>query len=123
MPDRRSCGPCMDSGGRVIMTFVDTGKLPSVERKPGWHGRYFDSANMTFGLYRFDAGAEIRGHSHEQEEVWHVIEGELEITIAGVTAKAGPGFVAIVPPHTLHEIKALTDGRAMAVDHPLRKMR
>jgi quercetin dioxygenase-like cupin family protein len=104
------------------MTFIDTRKLLVVERKPGWHGRYFDSANMTFGHYDFDAGAVIPAHSHEQEEVWHVIEGELEVTIAGVTCRAGPGFVAIVPPDTSHEVRALTKGKAIVVDYPLRKM-
>ena len=104
------------------MTFIDTASLPVIERKPGWHGRYFDSANMTFGHYDFDAGATIHGHSHEQEEVWHVIAGELEVTIAGVTQKAGPGFVAIVPPNTAHEVKALTAGKAIVVDYPLRRM-
>ncbi len=104
------------------MTIIDTAKLPVIERQPGWHGRYFDSRNMTFGHYEFDAGATIHGHSHEQEEVWHVIDGELEVTIAGVTQKAGPGFVAIVPPDTAHDVKALTPGRAIVVDYPLRKM-
>jgi quercetin dioxygenase-like cupin family protein len=102
--------------------FIDTAELPVIERKPGWHGRYFDSANMTFGHYDFDAGAAIHGHSHAQEEVWHVIAGELEVTIAGVAQKAGPGFVAIVPPNTAHEVKALTAGKAIVVDYPIRKM-
>ena len=104
------------------MTFIDTASLPLVERRPGWHGRYFDSPSMTFAHYAFDAGATIHGHSHEQEEVWHVIDGELEVTIAGATQKAGPGFVAIVPPHTMHEVKALTAGKAIVVDYPLRQM-
>jgi quercetin dioxygenase-like cupin family protein len=104
------------------VTFIDTAKLPVVERRPGWHGRYFDSRSMTFGHYAFDAGATIHGHSHEQEEVWHVIEGELEVTVAGVTQKVGPGFVAIVPPDTKHEVRAITNGKAIVVDYPLRKM-
>jgi hypothetical protein len=33
---------------------------------------------------------------------------------------AGAGFVAIVLPDTLHSVRALTDGRAIVVDHPLR---
>ncbi len=47
------------------MRFIDTSKLPVIERKPGWHGRYFDSANMTFGYYDFDDGAVIQAHSHK----------------------------------------------------------
>jgi len=29
-------------------------------------------------------------------------------------------MVAIVPPHTAHSVRALTDGKAIIVDHPLR---
>src|SRR6201998_3369533 len=100
------------------MAFIDTLNLPVFERLPGWRGRYFDSASMTFGHYEFEAGASIHEHFHPQEEVWQVIEGELEITIDGVTRRSGPGSVGIVPPDTLHSIKAISDGRAIVVDYP-----
>ena len=103
------------------MTFLDTNKLPAIERLPGWRGRYFDSASMTFGHYDFDAGASIHEHSHPQEEVWEILEGELEITIGGVTQRAGPGSVGIVPPNTLHAVRAISAGRAIAIDYPLRE--
>ena len=65
------------------MAFIDTTALPAVERLPGWRGRYFDTPSMTFAHYEFDAGATIHEHFHPQEEVYEVIEGELEITIGG----------------------------------------
>lgn len=102
------------------MSFIDTGKLKVIERLPGWKGRYFDSANMTFGHYEFAAGATIHEHSHPNEEVWNVIEGELEVTIGGDSQVAGPGCVAIVPPNTLHSVRAISIGKAIVVDHPLR---
>jgi unsaturated pyranuronate lyase len=104
------------------MALIDTSQLPVVERKPGWRGRYFNSANMTFANYDFDAGSAIHEHSHRQEEVWHVLEGELDITMNGITKRAGPGFVAIVPPDTSHSVVAASDGKAIVVDHPLREM-
>jgi quercetin dioxygenase-like cupin family protein len=102
------------------MPLVDTHTLRVVERLPGWHGRYFNSPSLTFGHYEFKRGASIHEHSHPQEEVWNVIEGELEITIDGVVQTAGPGMVGIVPGNTLHSARALTDGRAIVVDYPLR---
>jgi quercetin dioxygenase-like cupin family protein len=102
------------------VNFIDTNELPVVERKPGWHGRYFNSPSMTFGHYEFDAGATIERHEHPQEEVWHVVEGDLEITVGDVTRRAGPGCVAIVPPGTAHAVTALTDGKAIVVDYPIR---
>ncbi|HUO92942.1 MAG TPA: cupin domain-containing protein [Rhizomicrobium sp.] len=102
------------------MALIDTSKLPVLERKPGWHGRYFDSQHMTFGHYEFDEGAVLHAHAHEQEEIWQVLEGVLEITIDGVTHRAGAGFVGVVPPHTMHSVKALTAGKAIVVDTPRR---
>jgi quercetin dioxygenase-like cupin family protein len=103
------------------MPFIDTTKLKQIERKPGWRGRFFDSPSMTFAHYEFEPGAPIQRHDHPQEEVWQVIEGELEVTIAGETMRAGPGCVAIVPPNTPHQVRALTKGRAIVVDYPLRE--
>jgi quercetin dioxygenase-like cupin family protein len=102
------------------MPWIDTSQLDVIERLPGWHGRYFHSDSMTFAHYDFTRGASIHGHFHPQEEVYEVIEGELEITIDGVTQIACPGLVAIVPGGARHSVKALTDGRAIIVDHPRR---
>jgi unsaturated pyranuronate lyase len=103
------------------MTFIDTNGLPVIERLPGWRGRYFDSPSMTFAHYEFDAGSSIHEHAHPQEEVYEIIEGELEITISGVMQRLMPGFVAIVPPNTLHAVKAISRGKAIIVDYPLRE--
>lgn len=103
------------------MPFVDTSTLGVVERLPGWKGRYFHSANMTFAHYDFVRGASIHEHFHPQEEVYEVIEGELELTVDGVTQIVRAGLVAIVPSNARHSVKALTDGRAIIVDYPSRR--
>jgi quercetin dioxygenase-like cupin family protein len=102
------------------MPFLHIDELAVRERLPGRHGRHFDSASMTFGHWEFEAGASIHEHAHPQEEVWLPVEGELEITVDGVTALARPGTVAIVPPDTRHSIRALRAGTAIVVDHPIR---
>jgi quercetin dioxygenase-like cupin family protein len=103
------------------MPFIDTRTLKVIERLPGWHGRYFHSPNMTFAHYDFTRGASIHEHFHPQEEVYEVIEGELEMTIDGATQIARAGVVAIVPSNAKHSVKALTGGRAIIVDYPLRR--
>jgi quercetin dioxygenase-like cupin family protein len=102
------------------MPFIDTRDLETREPLPGWEGRYFHSEHMTFGYYTVIAGSSIHEHSHEQEEVWHVIEGKLEVTVDGETLVAGPGCVALVPPDTTHSVRVLEDSRAIVVDTPLR---
>ena len=102
------------------MPFVYVESLRVVERLPGWYGRYFHSATMTFAHYDFKKGASIHEHFHPEEEVYEVIEGELELTIDGVAQIARAGVVAIVPGNARHSVRALTDGRAIIVDHPRR---
>jgi quercetin dioxygenase-like cupin family protein len=102
------------------MTIVKLASLPEIERLPGWKGRYFHTVNMTFAHYEFVSGSSIHEHFHPEEEVYEVVEGELEITIDGVAYIARPGIVAVVPSNARHAIKALTDGRAIIVDHPAR---
>jgi quercetin dioxygenase-like cupin family protein len=75
---------------------------------------------MTFAHYDFTAGSSIHEHSHPEEEVYEVIEGELEVTIDGQSQIAKPGIVAIVPANSRHAVKALSDGRLIVVDHPSR---
>jgi quercetin dioxygenase-like cupin family protein len=102
------------------MPFIDTSSLKVTERLPGWSGRYFHSENMTFAYYEFKSGASIHEHFHPQEEVYDLIEGELEITIDGETRIISPGIVAIVPNNARHSVRALTDGHAIIVDSPSR---
>ena len=102
------------------MPFIDTSQLNIREPLPGWEGRYFHSDSMTFGYYAIVAGASIHEHSHPNEEVWHIIKGELEVTIAGQTQVAGPGSVAVVPANADLSVKALSDGRSIVVDCPRR---
>jgi quercetin dioxygenase-like cupin family protein len=103
------------------MPFLDTSSLPVIERLPGWHGRYFHSEHMTFAHYDFVRGASIHEHLHPEEEVYEVVEGELEITIDGEARIAKAGLVAIVPANVRHSVKALTDGSVIIVDYPARR--
>jgi mannose-6-phosphate isomerase-like protein (cupin superfamily) len=105
---------------RILMPSIDTRKLKVVERLPGWKGRFFHSGSMTFAHYEFTAGSSIHEHFHPEEEVYEILEGEIEITIDGTRHLASPGIAAIVPPNSRHSVRALTDGRLIVVDHPAR---
>jgi quercetin dioxygenase-like cupin family protein len=102
------------------MPIIDTRTLSSREPKPGWHGRFFESAEMTFAYYAIDAGASLHEHSHPNEEVWNVLSGELEITIGADEHRLGPGAAAIVPPNTAHSVRSLTASIVIVVDQGVR---
>ena len=102
------------------MPFVDVSKMKVAEPLPGWKGRFWRSKQMSFAHYSFDAGSSIHAHHHPNEEVWMVIEGELEVTIDGETQVAGAGSAAIVPSDATHSVRAMTDGSAIVANHPVR---
>ena len=102
------------------MPIFDTRALNAFAPAPGWEGRYFHTLNATFVHYRLAAGASIHAHAHPNEETWQVLAGELEISIDAETRVAGPGFAAVVPPNTLHRVRALTDCEVIVTDSPRR---
>ena len=55
-------------------------------------------------------------HSHPHEEVWNVLEGELELVIGDVRRVLTAGDAAIVT----HSARAVARCRAIIVDHPVR---
>ncbi|HEX3333321.1 MAG TPA: cupin domain-containing protein [Acidimicrobiales bacterium] len=88
---------------------------------PGWSGRFLHSANMTFAHYDIAADAvPLHEHQHEQEEVWHIVDGEVALTIDGEEAVLGSGCIAVVPPATVHSVRPLGPCRAIIADYPLR---
>jgi mannose-6-phosphate isomerase-like protein (cupin superfamily) len=76
---------------------------------------------MTFAHYDIEAGATpLHEHQHEQEEVWHIVEGEIALSIGGEEQVLSAGCVAVVPPHTSHGARPLAACRAIIADYPLR---
>jgi quercetin dioxygenase-like cupin family protein len=102
------------------MPFVDIAQLPILEPRPGWRGRFFHSAHMTFAYYEIAPGADIHEHQHPEEEVWHVVEGRLEVALDGAARTVGAGQAVVVPAGHRHSIHALDPSRVLVVDHPVR---
>ena len=71
-------------------------------------------------------------HFHKEHvDSFYVIEGELEVTVAGETVHAGPGELVHAPPHVVHSFKNSSAGRlrllnihtpGMRFDEYIRKM-
>ena len=86
--------------------FVDPAAMLHATPLPGWHGRFFHSDTMTFSHYDIAAdAAPLHEHHHPQEEVWHVVDGEVLLTIDGVEQAVHAGGVAVVPPDTPHSVR------------------
>jgi mannose-6-phosphate isomerase-like protein (cupin superfamily) len=103
------------------MPFVRTAELVAREPKPGWLGRFFHSEHMTFSYYEIAPGSVLHSLRHPNEEVWNVIEGELEMVVGDATSIVRAGDAAVVPAHVEHSASALQRCRAIVVDHPIRE--
>jgi quercetin dioxygenase-like cupin family protein len=102
----------------------DTKAWAEIEERtiiPGFHGRFIHSAEMTFALWRIEAGATLPLHQHLHEQVVHVFSGELEIVVEGVAHRVTPGTVLVIPPHAWHEGRALAEASVMDVFSPVRE--
>ena len=75
---------------------------------------------MTFAYYVIAPGADVHPHEHPNEEVWHVVEGALEMTLAAQTRVVHAGEAAIVPAQERHSVRAIEPTRAIVVDYPTR---
>jgi unsaturated pyranuronate lyase len=102
-------------------SLFDWEKIQAKTIIPGFRAKFVHSANMTFALWDIDAGGKLPEHSHPHEQVVHQLEGELELTIEGVTTVLRPGTVAVIPSHAVHSGRALTACRAMDTFYPLRE--
>jgi quercetin dioxygenase-like cupin family protein len=102
------------------MPFIDARALPVLELKQGWRGRFFHSEHMTFAYYDLAEGASLHEHAHPNEEVWHVLEGEVSLTLGGETKSVVAGCAAVVPKETPHAVVATKASRVIVVDHPVR---
>jgi quercetin dioxygenase-like cupin family protein len=54
-------------------------------------------------------------HTHAWEEIYVVLEGELEVTVAGKTSHLGAGGYAHVPANTPHAYRNVTDAHFLTI--------
>lgn len=103
------------------MPFIELESIESKELIPGFDVRFIHTDSMTFAHWVIKAGAVLPEHSHEHEQVAHVLEGEFELTIDGQSMVVKPGTVGVIPSNAVHSGRAITDCRIMDVFNPIRE--
>jgi quercetin dioxygenase-like cupin family protein len=95
--------------------------IPSKEIMPGYHGKLIHSENMSIAFWEVEKDAQVPEHSHMNEQIMHVLEGNFEFTLDGETDIYQPGDIVIIAPHKKHSGKALTPCKLMDVFSPTRE--
>jgi quercetin dioxygenase-like cupin family protein len=76
---------------------------------------------MTFSYLDVKAGSLIAEHSHEHEQVCHILEGSFQLTINGELTLFEPGTVITIPPNAKHSGLSITDCKLIDVFCPVRE--
>ena len=96
-------------------------EIETKEIMPGYHGKMIHGETMTLAFWEVEKGAAVPEHSHINEQIMHVLEGDFEFKVAGVTKTYGPGDLVIIPPNIPHSGKALTPCKLMDIFSPVRE--
>jgi quercetin dioxygenase-like cupin family protein len=62
-------------------------------------------------------------HRHPYEEIFVILDGDIEVIVDGESQMVGSGSITIIPPNTWHEFKNRSDHAALMVNiHPVPAM-
>lgn len=91
------------------------------ELLPGLYGRFVHGQSITMSFVDIKKGTRMPEHSHPHEQITHILEGELEMTIGGNTMLLTTGAVHVIPGHVKHNAVAHTDCKVIDVFSPVRE--
>ncbi|MGQ0733228.1 MAG: cupin domain-containing protein [Acidobacteriota bacterium] len=100
---------------------IELTSLAEREIFPGFRARVLHSARMSESWVEIEAGASFPEHQHPHEQIVNVLEGTLELVVAGQAHRLSAGQVFVVPSDVPHAGTALTACRVLDVFAPLRE--
>ncbi len=88
------------------MTFLNLQDIPARELIPGFNGRFVHSDGITVAHWEIEAGSELPSHTHPQEMIINLLEGEFELTVDDETRVLRAGAVVVIPGDVPHAGRA-----------------
>jgi len=104
------------------MFFPNLDEIPSRELMPGIVARTFWGDQMLCAIVDLAANSNLPLHSHPHEQAGVVLQGELELTVAGETKLLVPGDTYLVPGNVEHSARTGNmPTRVMDIFSPVRE--
>ena len=72
-------------------------------------------------FWKMKAGAHAAMHQHPQEQIFWVLSGKMEFTLAGETRTCGAGDLGLIPGNTPHEAYFVEDTEVIDIFAPPRE--
>ena len=91
------------------------------ELAPGITGYYAHGEKETFGYIELKKGSKVPLHSHINEQITYMIEGQLDMVIDGIACSLTAGMYHIIPSNVLHSAVAITDCKVTDAFAPARE--
>ena len=101
--------------------FTDFNKVTAKEIIPGFSARFIHTESNTLSLVEVDEGAFLPSHSHVHEQVSHILEGEFELTVNGITKICKKGDIATIRSNEEHSGRAWTYCKILDIFTPVRE--
>jgi quercetin dioxygenase-like cupin family protein len=96
-------------------------EIPSKEIVPGFHGKMVHGNLSTMAFFTIAKGSFMPEHHHLNEQISHMLEGELEMMIGGERFLLTSGTVLVIPPGVPHSARALADCKMIDSFSPVRE--
>ncbi len=105
------------------MDLIDIESLrPASGGSPRFEG-YLHGATSSFFVVKSPPGKGADKHRHPYEETFILLDGEIEVIVAGEMQRISSGSVIVIPPNTWHEFKNRSDHNLLMVNiHPVPQM-
>ncbi len=98
------------------------GTIPRVELRPGSVTSIVPTSNMTLSFLELSPGLEAKLHSHPEEQVVVVLEGEVDLACNGKLYRAHAGELVVIPGGIPHSAVTLDKGcKVLDIFSPARK--
>ncbi len=103
---------------QIFNHFAD---IQTREIAPGFFSKLIHTENNTINFIEVKAGCALQLHQHIHEQSSFVIEGQFELTVAGVPQILDTGMFALIPSNVIHGGRAITDCKLIDVFSPVRE--
>ena len=91
------------------------------ELAPGITGYYAHGDKSTFGFVELKKGSSVPLHSHSNEQITYIIEGQLDMMIDGVAYSLTDGMYHVINANVPHSANAITDCKVIDAFSPVRE--
>ncbi len=94
------------AAGRIVAIDAD---LPEIVLAQGLRSRPLVGTNLLASFVRYQPNTVAPRHAHEEEQIFVVLEGELEITLGEDVRRVRAGDAALIPAWVSHTVRSFDE--------------